>query len=321
MLVSVIIASYNSSQYIEETLNSVKSQSWPELELIITDDHSTDNTTKLCQGWLIENKHHFVNTQLLYAEKNTGVSANLNRGLHVAKSEWIKFLAADDALKPNCIKDNMSWIACHPQTKVLFSRIEVYKNTFKPQNLIDTIPNAADHPKSILHESRSVDSQYKMLLLSDRINFTPSAFLNRQTLMSVKGYDERFKLIEDYPLWLKLTKSGHKLYFMNKTTVNYRRHSKAINNTDINYLIKPNYFRTENFRKIYTYPYLPIDIRLNQRFQWFVKQIFRWDYLNRNKKINRFLLDFITTCINPFKYYIWLKKRFNKKLQNNEFYI
>ncbi len=54
-----------------------------------------------------------------------------------------------------------------------------------------------------------------------------------------------------------LWKEGYKLNFMNNVTVNYRVHPNAINNTGITYLINPNYFRSQQFRQIYTYPFLP----------------------------------------------------------------
>jgi glycosyltransferase involved in cell wall biosynthesis len=319
-LVSVVVATYNSSPFVIETLESVSNQSWKKLELIITDDCSSDNTVEVCRNWLNQNRKRFIHTEILTIEKNTGIPANLNRALFIAKCDWIIFLAADDTLKKNCIKDNMLWIASNREVKVLFSGIEVYKNTFEPHTLIKTIPIDPYNPKGIMAPGRSAKSQYKMLLLSDRIHFTPSAFLHRETLLSVGGFDERFKLLEDHPLWLNLTRNGYKLCYMDKLTVNYRSHSKAINNTGIDYLINPNYLKLENFRKIYTYPYLPADIRLNQRFNWFVSQIFRYEWLNKNKNANRLLLALLTIYLNPFKYYIFLKKRLNRNLKNNEFY-
>lgn len=320
-LVSVIITTYNSLPFVIESLESVSKQTWKELELIITDDCSGDDTVKLCNKWLSANRQRFVRAEILTSERNTGVSANANRGLYAAKGDWIKFLGADDTLKPNCIEDNMSWITSDAAIMALFSRIEVYRDTFESHNLIETIPGDPYNPSSIMAPGRSVESQYKMLLISDRIHYTPSVFLNREILLSLGGFDERFRILEDYPLWLNLTKNGYKLYFMDKVTVSYRKHSKAINNNIISYLVNPNYFKSENFRRIYTYPNLPADIRLSQRFCWNTLQIFRCDWLNRNKQPNRFLLTFLKIYINPFRYYIYFRKRFLKNLKEKEFYI
>ena len=320
-LVSVIVVTFNSSQFIIETLESVSKQTWKEIELIITDDCSEDNTIEVCLNWINENKNRFLRVEIIKPEKNTGVPANANRGLYAAQGDWIAFIAGDDTFKPNHIKDNMIYIATRQEIKVLLSKIEVYQDTFKPQNLIKITPEDAYNPNSIVAPGRSADSQYRMLLLFDRIHYTPSLFINRETLISVGGYDERLRMLEDYPLWLNLTKNGHKLYFMDKVTVNYRRHSKSINNTVKDHLIEANYFNEEDFRKIYTYPNMPADIRLNERFNWYVLQIFRWNWLNKDTKSSRFLLVLLTTYLNPFKYFIWIKKRLNRNLKNNEFYI
>lgn len=320
-LATVIISSFNSANLILETLESVLIQTYEDLELIISDDCSTDNTVGLCKAWLKKNQGRFLNSHLITSEKNTGVSGNANRGLHAAKGEWIKFLGADDTLKPNCIADNIEFAAGNPGTKVLFSQVEVYKDTFVQDNYIKTIPGVISERGSILSQGITAGSQYKMLLLSDRIHFSPSLFIHRDTMLSVGGFDERFPMMEDYPLWLNLTKSGHRLYFMDKVTVNYRQHSAAINNTSVNYLVKPNYFRTEKFRRIYTYPNLPLDVRMNARSSWFASQVFRCNLLNINNRRNRIIHSILTVWLNPFRYYIWLRKRFNKKLQENEFYM
>jgi len=320
-VVSVIVVTYNSSPFIIETLSSVSNQTWKEIELIITDDFSSDDTVDICRRWLNQNSHFFVKATLLHSGINTGVSANANRGLKAAQGDWVKFLGGDDTLKPGCIEENMFWIASYPEIRALFSRIDIYSNIFEAHTLLETTKNDSLDPKSIMNSGRSAYSQYKMLLVADRIHYTPSVFLHRETLNSVGGFDERFKMIEDYPLWLNLTKNGHKLHFMDTVTVNYRQHSKAINNTGRSYLINPNYFISEAFRKVYTYPYLPLDIKLYQKYYWVVSQIFRWDWLNRNRKLNRVLLNVLTSYLNPFKYYTYFNKKIHKELKYSEYYM
>jgi glycosyltransferase involved in cell wall biosynthesis len=320
-LVTVVVATYNSSPFVIESLESIVNQTWDKIELIITDDCSRDDTVEVCREWLNKNRQRFISTELITIEQNSGVPANVNRGLNKSHGEWISFLAGDDTLKPDCIRDNMMWIEKNPDARVLFSRIDVYRDTFEPKNLIETVPGDQQNSNGIMAPGRTADSQYRMLLLCDRIHFTPSVFLHRETLLKINGFDERFKLIEDYPLWLKLTRNGYKLHFMESVTVNYRRHSRAINNTGISHLVNPNYYKQENLRKIYTYPFLPVDVFLNQRFTWYALQIFRINRINRNKFPNRMLLLFLTTLINPFKYFIHIRKMMIKQLKVNEFYM
>lgn len=320
-LVSIVISTFNSSKYIEETIENTKAQTWKNLELVITDDCSTDNTVELCRHWIEKNRNRFVRAEVLTYEINTGISANANRGLNAAKGEWIKFLGADDTLKANCISDNMEFISGNPDIKVLFSQVEVYKNTFVQDNYLKTIPGVISERGNIFSPKITAESQYKMLLLSDRIHFSPSLFIHRDTLLSVGGFDERFPMLEDYPLWLNLTKAGHRLCFMDKVTVNYRQHLNAINNTGRDYIINPNYFKEETFRKIYTYPNLPGAIRLSSRYCWYASLLYHCTWINKNSMLNRVIVAILTIYLNPFKYYIYVQKLLNKNLRNDVFYM
>lgn len=320
-LVSVVVVTYNSEKYILETLNSIRLQSYSNIELIISDDCSVDNTVDICCKWLEENSARFVNADMVPSVKNKGTSAACNIGLRKARGEWIKYCAGDDTLKQECISDNILWLMNNPESKVLFSGVDLYRDNFEDKNFIRTIPDDPFCSDGVFAYGRDSSSQYRRLLVSDKIHFTPSSFLNREVLNSVGGFDERFKILEDYPLWLNITKSGHKLYFMNKSTVNYRQHSGAINNTGLSYLINPNYFKQEYFRRSYTYKNLPVDIRFNQRFIWLVSQIFRPRKLNKNTPVCRFFYILFTVVLNPFRYYLWLKKRLFPKVKENGFYL
>lgn len=319
-LISVITVTYNSSGFIIENLESIFNQTWKDIELIITDDYSSDDTVDICHQWINKKGRRFIRTEIIVSDANTGVSGNANRGLQAANGKWVKFIGGDDALLPDSLTSNMRFIANRPEIKVLFSRVNNYYEVFEPDNYLGESPAGEIKKDSILSLDRTAESQYRMLLLSDRIHFTPSAVMHRDTLNSVGGFDERFTLLEDYPLWLNFTRNGHKLFFMDKVTVNYRRHSQAINNTGKPFLINPNYYRSEFFRRLYTYPYLPPVIRSEQKFRWIVSQIFKIDLLNRPNRFNRLLLNALTIYINPFRYLIKLRKILMKSPGEIEFY-
>jgi alpha-1,3-rhamnosyltransferase len=321
-LVTVGIATYNSSDFILETLESIYAQTYPNIELIVSDDASTDDTMQIVREWLETDnrKERFADVKILEVEQNTGPSANANRKLKVSAGEWIKGIGHDDTLLPNCVSDNIRFIREHPPARVVFSKINLYNNNFEGQNFLYTTPGEISDD-SILRTDRPAESQYKMLLVSDRIHFTPSVFIHRETLNALGGYDEKIKLLEDYPLWLNLTKSGYKLYFMDEITVNYRQHAKAINNTGIKFLINPNYFKQEGFRKLYTYPHLPADIRLDQQYKWHVSKVFKSTMMNRDTIINKILYNTLTVLLNPFRIYLFVKKHLNKRSLEEEFYF
>jgi len=104
-MVSIIIATYNSSKYIIETLDSVYKQTYHDLELIVSDDNSNDSTYEICNKWLETHKDRFISTKLVKNTGSRGIANNYNNALEHAKGEWIKYLDSDDILLPNCIQD------------------------------------------------------------------------------------------------------------------------------------------------------------------------------------------------------------------------
>lgn len=125
-LVSIIVITYNSSKYVLETLESAKAQTYKNIELIISDDGSTDETIKICQEWLNTNQHEFVNTELITVEKNTGIPANCNRGVKVAKGEWIKVLAGDDVMLDDAIKKYTKFVKFDSNIELVHAECESY---------------------------------------------------------------------------------------------------------------------------------------------------------------------------------------------------
>ena len=109
MLVSIVVITYNSVRFVLETLESIKKQTYNNIELIISDDASTDRTVEVCKTWIDDNYRRFKRTKLITVHRNTGIPANFNRGVMAAKGAWIKTIAGDDVLYQNCILDNL----CH----------------------------------------------------------------------------------------------------------------------------------------------------------------------------------------------------------------
>ena len=103
-LVSVVVITYNSSKYVIETLDSIYNQTYEQLELIISDDCSKDDTIPKCEEWLAKNQERFYNAQIITTSINTGIPANCNRGFEKAQGEWIKYIAGDDCLYPYAIE-------------------------------------------------------------------------------------------------------------------------------------------------------------------------------------------------------------------------
>ena len=317
-LVAIIIVTYNSAQFVIETLESAKAQSWQNIELIISDDCSPDNTVELCTNWIANNKDRFVRTEILTVSQNGGVSASCNRSIKAAQTDWIKFIAGDDILLPNCIAANMKFVTENPEAKIIFSEVLLYENDFKEENFLKVMPGS--FPMNIMNPAFSAVEQNQLLLLSDRIHFTPSYFFNRIPLVALGGYDEGNRVIEDYPMWLKLTRAGNKLYFFKTPTVGYRQHQAAANNKVEYGIFKPLFLKLGAIRKKEVYPYLPWDIVGSEKYIMLVSQFFQWAGLNKKTTICVTMYKIATLYLNPFRYIIFFKMRVLKTGDKNIFY-
>tara|TARA_R110002020_G_scaffold144492_2_gene317533 strand:- start:788 stop:1717 length:930 start_codon:yes stop_codon:yes gene_type:complete len=213
MNISIAVIAYNSEKTILETLNSILEQSYgsENIELIISDDSSSDNTVSIVKDWISKYKNSFKSISFIEHLVNGGVSKNCNSAWRSCTCEWVKTIAADDILLTNCISDNIKFVNKNPECKIVFSKIQ----TFGITNGI--IPNKFD-----LRFFDKTSGEQNTYLKTFSFNIAPSSFINRKVLEKVGYADEKYKMIEDLPLWLNLTKAGYKLYFMDSITVNYR---------------------------------------------------------------------------------------------------
>jgi alpha-1,3-rhamnosyltransferase len=216
-LVSVPVITYNSAKYVLETLESIKAQTYQNIELIISDDCSTDNTVELCQQWIELNKDCFVRTQIIISETNTGVSANLNRAETACQGEWVKAVAGDDLLLPNCIKDCVSF-AIQNDSKFLFGKIEAFGDD-------------EEYAKSITETFCKRNDQMSSMLLNDLYDMiaegstppAPAFFYNRYCYITNNiTNDIRIPMIEDLPKWLNILNKGISIDFLDSVIVKYR---------------------------------------------------------------------------------------------------
>ena len=101
-LISVVVLSYNSQSTIIETLDSIKAQTYKDIEIVVADDHSSDNTVAYIQKWQSDND--FSALRIVTSPENTGVTANANRGVRAAKGNAVKIIAGDDTLNVKAIE-------------------------------------------------------------------------------------------------------------------------------------------------------------------------------------------------------------------------
>ena len=221
-LVSIVIITFNSSPFVLEALESARRQTYENVELIVSDDCSTDDTVEKCNAWIEKNKERFVRVKMLTVDSNTGIPANCNRAIREGRGRWIKIVAGDDILLPECIAANMEYVTSEGEVSIVFSRIQPFYAT----NTGYLIEQINDDDRLQQFSICSSNEQFEILLDS---NFLPApSFFYTKELLLKYPYNELYRNTEDYPEWLKLTHHGVKLYYMNKPTVLYRCDNSSI---------------------------------------------------------------------------------------------
>lgn len=225
-LVSIVVITYNSSEFIIETLESCKNQSYKNIELIISDDASNDNTVRICQNWLRNNAKYFERVELITSSHNRGISANCNNGIHSTRGEWIKIIAGDDILKKDALKNYLKFINNNDTEDVLlvYSSLQPFKSVFSEENIMPLKSRRFN-----FFANSSAKKQYSLLLRTNSFVQSPTLFYHKSVFQITKVFDETMP-IEDWPALLNVTKNNIKLHYLNRITVYYRIHEKSFYN-------------------------------------------------------------------------------------------
>jgi len=297
-LVSIIVITYNSARFVLETLESARAQTYKNIELIVSDDASTDDTVEICRNWINEKNERFVRTELITVPDNTGIPANCNRGLRAAKGEWIKYIAGDDALMEDCIMDNLDHINRNFGISILTSRSKCYENTFDERNLVSTYPSESVILSFFSKHIEPID-QFEYLLSKNVINAC-TVFLRKKIIVEVGCFDETLRFIEDYPMWLKLTKAGYRIHYFNRITALYRLTNESLSANKKEGLFNNSLHTYERVRKKYVYPELPLQKVLSFKYTYYVSVCLKSMLFNKRNKFSYYVARFFLRKINPF---------------------
>lgn len=215
-LVSVPVITYNSAKTVIDTLDSIKAQTYPNIELIISDDCSKDDTVAVCRKWLEQNKERFARTELLTVEKNTGVAGNCNRAIIACQGEWVKGIAGDDILMPDCIESYMDYVNSHPDAAFLFGKLSAFGED-------EAFVKDKEKGFEYTFFSLTPEQQLDKLMIDGNVLPAPAFFYNRKKYIELRqDNDTRIPLIEDWAMWINMLKKGAHFDFIDKVLVAYR---------------------------------------------------------------------------------------------------
>jgi succinoglycan biosynthesis protein ExoO len=216
-LISVVMANYCGELYIEDAINSVLQQSIKEIELIISDDASSDRSVEIVRNMMKSDNR----IRLLTSEINQGPARARNRALDEVRGEWVSIVDSDDLLHP-----------CR------FEKLLLAADRFNADIVADDLLhfNTSDsNDVSFLLSGRYFSQPFNLTLdsfLGDQDQNAP-AFgylkpLFRATILKGVRYDETLKIGEDYELVLRLLIKGARYTVIPQPFYLYRRHNSSI---------------------------------------------------------------------------------------------
>jgi glycosyltransferase involved in cell wall biosynthesis len=181
-MTSVIIPTFNRAAFLREAIDSVLAQNEQNLELLIVDDGSTDDTRKLVA--------QYGNLVQYYFQQNRGVSAARNLGIRHAAGKFIAFLDSDDLWLPQKLSRQLQWMAAHPEIMLCYTD-EIWIR------------------RGVRVNQRNIHAKYGGWIYPyclPRCLISPSSVLMRRELFDAAGlFDDALPVCEDYDLWLRVT--------------------------------------------------------------------------------------------------------------------
>lgn len=183
-LVSAVIPAYNAAAFVERAIDSVLAQTYPNIEIIVINDGSTDNTLKVLERYRLK--------IILINQPNRGTRHARNQGIRAAQGEWIAYLDADDYWLPEKIERQVNWMQNHPKVGFCSTRTRVesaegeYLSTWK-------------------HPSVKRSTLHTLFETNAAIAGGASGVTVRSDLQGKVGlFDESLASNEDVDMWMRL---------------------------------------------------------------------------------------------------------------------
>ncbi|MEH7749438.1 glycosyltransferase family 2 protein [Neobacillus drentensis] len=204
-LISIITPSYNASLFIEQTINSVRKQTYQNWEMIIVDDCSTDNTPEILEQ--IEKEDERI--QVIFLNQNGGAAVARNTALQHAKGRYVAFLDSDDCWKPEKL-----------QKQVSFMQTNNYAFTFTGYEVVT-------NEGVLLNKQVSAPAQISYNdMLKNTIIGCLTVMIDRQLVGNIQMTNIRTR--QDLATWLAILKKGINAYGLNENLAEYRTGNPSI---------------------------------------------------------------------------------------------
>ena len=207
--VTVLLPVYNGSRYLREAVKSVLEQSWQDFELLIIDDGSTDDSAAIIKSF------SDPRIRLIQNEYNVGVARTLNRGLELARGEYVARMDADDISLPSRLEKQLVFLSEHAEIDVVATKVE----------LID----AAGRNAGVWREDATMLAPEDIACCLPRANcIAHPAVMMRTEVARQYGYWDQKSPAQDYNLWLRMAADNVGIAKLDDSLLKHRRHAQSV---------------------------------------------------------------------------------------------
>lgn len=195
-LVSVCIPAYNNAEYISETMDSILKQTYQNLELVVVDDNSRDNTLEVLQKYAEKDDR----VKVYHNEKNLGMSGNWNHCMELCEGEFIKLVCADDLLAENALEKEVQALIENPSAVMSESDTKFVDLNGKGKGFYKRF-----RAKGLVAGSKVAR---KGFFIKNYFGAPQANTFRKSAYQKVGGFDTDYTYILDYDFWVELAKLG-----------------------------------------------------------------------------------------------------------------
>ena len=206
-LVTVLMTVYNGAEYLKISVNSIVTQTFKDFEFLIVNDCSTDNSVEIIESF---NDKRIV---IYDNEKNLGQTKSLNIGLKLAKGKYIARIDADDVALPKWLERLVSYIREHSEYAAISPAV--------------IIIDSAGKTKKIRRVPISFHEIIFRIFFDSPMNHV-SVLMNKDLILEHGGYNEEFKITQDYELWSSLVRNCYSITNIPEILMSCREHSNSV---------------------------------------------------------------------------------------------
>ena len=284
VLVSVIIITYNQKEYLRECIESVLTQDYQNIEIVVADDCSTDGTIEMLKEYAEKYQNKFV---LKLAEENNGITKNSNLAHFACTGKYIAWMGGDDLMLPMKISKQVQYMESNPECTICYHNLDVFQSE-------------TNKTLYYFNEKYKYEGDVHTAIRHGVFNGACSTMI-RSDKTPKHGFNELIPIASDWLFWVESLHNGGTINYIDEVLARYRKHENNITNkkqiitqNEIDHLNSINYILALNKEYLdsamFNYSNHIATFGINKKLPYFKSIMYSFFISPSMKKIMRLIL-------------------------------